>query len=85
MDDRRALHLLVDELPEKELPAAKRFMEQLGRAPRDSLRMFLDSVAVDDEPVTEEDLEAIQEGLSERARGEVIPHEEVKRLVGGTE
>ena len=85
MDDRRTLHLLVDELPEAKLPAAKRYMQRLGGEPQDALRSFLDAAPADDEPVTREDLTAIQESLGERARGEIVPHEEVKRSVGGTE
>ena len=82
MDDRRTLHLLVDELPEAKLPAAKSYMERLQREPKDTLRAFLDAAPVDDEPVTQEDLAAIQESLRERAEGEVVSHEAIKRMVG---
>lgn len=33
MQDRQALHTLVDELPEPELAAAKRFLESLRSSP----------------------------------------------------
>jgi hypothetical protein len=82
MDDRRTLHLLVDELPEAKLPAARRYMERLGGESPDTLRTFLDSAPTDDEPVTREDLEAIRESLQERASGEVVSHEEIQRMVG---
>jgi predicted transcriptional regulator len=36
---------------------------------------------VDDEPLTEDDLASIREGLAERDRGETVSHEEVKRLL----
>ncbi len=77
MENRKELHALVDELPEAELPEAKRFLESL----RDPLRAVLDAAPIDDEPTTDEDLAAIQEGLAEKARGEVVPHDEVKRLL----
>ncbi len=80
MADRLSLHTLVDELPEAELPAAMRFLEYLRRQ-ADPLRSPLEAAPVDDEPVTEEDLAAIREGLAEKARGEVVSHEEVKRLL----
>ncbi len=81
MESRRALHTLVDELPEPELPAAKRFLEYLRQA-ADPLRLALDSAPVDDEPLTEEDLAAIREGFADREQGETVLHEEVKRLFG---
>lgn len=80
MENRQALHTLVDELPEPELPAAKRFLEYLRRA-ADPLQVVLDSALVDDEPLTEEDLAAIREGFADRAHGETVSHEEVKRLL----
>lgn len=79
MENRQALHTLRDELPEPELPAAKRFLEYLRQA-GDPLRLALDSAPVDDEPLTEEDLEAIQEGFADRDGGETVSREEVKRL-----
>lgn len=81
MEDRHALHTLVDELPEPELAAAKRFLEYLRQQPSDSLRLALDAAPLDDEPVTEDDLAAIREGFSDQARGETLSHEEVKRLL----
>jgi predicted transcriptional regulator len=80
MKDRETLHTLVDDLPEAELSAARRFLEYLRRQ-ADPLRSILDAAPLDDEPVTDEDLAAIREGLAEKARGEVVSHEEVKRLV----
>lgn len=80
MKDRETLHTLVDDLPEAELLAARRFLEYLRRQ-ADPLRSILDAAPLDDEPVTAEDLAAIREGLAEKARGEVVSHEEVKRFV----
>jgi predicted transcriptional regulator len=81
MENRRELHTLVDELPDAELPAAKRFLEYLRQQVEDPLRVFLNAAPIDDEPVTDEDLAAIREALAERARGEVVSHEEVKRIL----
>lgn len=78
MEDRQALHTLVDELPEPEVAAARRFLEYL-RQTADPLRLALDSAPVDDEPLTEDDLAAIREGFDDRARGETVPHDEVRR------
>ncbi len=81
MEDRETLHTLVDELPEPELRPARRFLEYLRLQAADPLRVVLDAAPLDDEPVTDDDLAAIREGLQEKAAGEVVPHEEVKRLL----
>lgn len=81
MEDRETLHTLVDELPEPELRPARRFLEYLRLQAADPLRAVLDAAPLDDEPVTDDDLAAIREGLEEKAAGEVVPHEEVKRLL----
>lgn len=81
MESRRELHTLVDELPDAELPAARRFLEYLRQQVEDPFRAFLNAAPTDDEPVTDEDLAAIREALAERSRGEVVSHEEVKRIL----
>jgi hypothetical protein len=71
MEERHALHALLDELPDDELVAAKRYLQYLRFRSKDSLRALLEEAPLDDEPVTEEDLAAVQEGFAEKARGEV--------------
>ncbi|MCB1036514.1 MAG: hypothetical protein KDD47_21995 [Acidobacteria bacterium] len=81
MENRQALHALVDELPEPELPAARRFLEYLRQQPPDALRLVLDAAPLDDEPVTDDDLAAVREGFEEKARGETVSHAEVRRFL----
>jgi hypothetical protein len=72
------LHCLIEELPECELHAAKRFLEYLRAVPLDPvLRAFLEAPE-DDEPVTEEEEAAIAEAKAEIDRGEGIPWEVVE-------
>lgn len=85
MEERQVIHILVDELPEDELVAAKRFLEYLRFRSKDPLRVLLDEALLDDEPVTEEDRAAIREGLAEKARGEVVSQEEAERLLLGSQ
>jgi len=75
---------LVDDLPDDELAAAKRFLEFLRFRSKDPLRALLDEAPLDDEPVTEEDLAAIREGFAEKSRGEVVSQEEAERLLLGS-
>jgi len=81
MEERGVLHVLVDGLPDEELVAAKRFLEYLRFRSKDPLRVLLDEAPMDDEPVSEEDLAVIREGLAEKARGEVVSQEEAERLL----
>lgn len=85
MSDRQTLHTLVDELPEPELLPAQRFLEYLRLQAVDPLRSVLYAAPLDDEPVTDGDLAAIREGLEEKARGDVVSHDEVKRLLRDAE
>ncbi|HYU20896.1 MAG TPA: hypothetical protein VEQ11_19590 [Chloroflexota bacterium] len=75
MTTKEALHRLVDELPECLLDDAERHL----RAVRDDpvLRAFMEAPE-DDEPLTAEEIAAIEEGEAELQRGETIPWEDVK-------
>lgn len=80
MEDRMTLHALVDEIPEPELPTARRFLEYL-RQTADPLWLALESAPLDDEPVTDDDVNAIREGLAGKAQGETLSHDEVKQML----
>ena len=89
------LYQLVDAIPAREVRAAERYLEFLqgggersgvaggatkqGSAASDKLRRLLAEAPVDDEPLTDEDRVAIQEGLDDIAAGRVVPHEVVRR------
>jgi hypothetical protein len=68
MVDRRSLHNLIDELPETQLDAAHRMLEELrGQA-----------VAVDDDVLSPEELAEIEEARAEIRRGEWVTLDQVK-------
>ena len=77
---RDLVHHLIDELPDALLDEAARRLTDL----RDDqfLRAFLEAPE-DDEPLTDEDVAAIEEGKAEIARGEVSDWEDVKRRIFG--
>lgn len=78
MTQREQLHFLIDELPDTELSPAMRFLEFLGSR-RDEHFLQLHAAAPwDDEPVTEEERQAIAEGLAEQASGLTRSHEDVQ-------
>jgi len=71
------LHRLVDELPKKELPIAKRYLEYLRNMGDPVLRSFMEAPE-DDEEETEEETAMIEEARQEYLRGEARPWEEVR-------
>ena len=71
------LHRLVDELPQKELHGAKRFLEYL-RNMGDPLLQALMEAPEDEEPTTPEEDEGAKEAWREYLRGEARPWEDVR-------
>lgn len=66
MPSKEQLHELIDLLPEGEIPAASRFLEFLVHD-------------LESERLTEEDLQAVQQGQAEIGRGEYSSLEDLKR------
>ena len=78
MTIKKDLHRLVDELPKKELPVAKRYLEYLRNMGDPGLRAMLEAPE-DDEPTTPEEEKGAEEARQEYMRGEGISMEEAKR------
>jgi hypothetical protein len=81
MTDRERLLSIVVDLPEDEVPAALRLLEHLREG--DPVLAALQNAPPDDEPVTEEDLAALEEAWEDVGHGRITPHEEVRRRVSG--
>ena len=65
---RDELHTILDAIPDERLEAAREALVQLA----DPVLRALVNAPVDDEPLTDEDLEALAEARAERERGETI-------------
>ena len=78
MTTKESLRRLVNELPESELDAARRYLEYL-RDTADPLMRKLLEAPEDDEPTTPEEDEAVEEAWREYLRGEFVSAEEAKR------
>ena len=78
---RERLHRLVDELPDDDIDAAERYLKCLC-AGEDPPLYTPETAPIDNEPLTAEDLKAIEEGERDIAAGNGIPHEEVMRRYG---
>ncbi len=80
---RRRLHDLVDELPPGEVRSASRYLQFL-RDMTDPVLQAIRAAPEDEEPVTEEDMQAIEEGDRDARAGRLIPQGEAKRRLVGT-
>lgn len=78
---RREIHHLVDALPERELTAAKRYLQFLQGVENDSLSAALMTAPWDDEPESPEEAEAIQEAYQDVERGAVVDDGQLDSLL----
>ena len=84
MTERERLRELVEDLPESEVHAALRFVEYLRHSEDDDpVLKALRDAPPDDEPLTEEDIAALQEAYEDLAQGRVVSHEEARRRLLG--
>lgn len=81
MGGRKALHRLIDDLPEQDLPVAVRVLEGL-RATSDPVLRALLTAPLDDEPDEDDADGGLSEARREAHEGKGISHEEVKRELG---
>ncbi|MDP2661430.1 MAG: hypothetical protein Q8R28_11955 [Dehalococcoidia bacterium] len=72
---------MVEELPQIELNAARRYLEHL-RNMGDPLLWALMQAPLDDEPVTEGERAAVAEALGDVAAGRVVGDDAVRREFG---
>jgi hypothetical protein len=78
---REHLRDLVERLPERQIPEAVRRIEELAAEEDPVLRAFLEAPE-DDEPLTEEEREAIAEADRDFAEGRTLSAAEVWRTLG---
>ena len=78
---KQRLHELVDELPEGEIQAAERYLLSLCGQEHPIVHAMR-SAPIDDEPLTDKDRVAIEEGEREIAAGHGIPHDRIRRKYG---
>jgi hypothetical protein len=79
MTTKESLHRLVDAIPDSGLDAAERVLKPLA----DPMLLALTYAPLDDEPITDEDRDALGDARAEHRRGETVDHAEVLREPGG--
>ena len=78
---RQNLKELIDDLPDRDLYAVKRYIQFLNYVD-DPVAMSMAEVPPDDEALTDEEIAAIAEGKADIKAGRLISHEEVVREFG---
>ena len=78
---REELKSLVDDLTETELRSVRRYIQFLHFLD-DPVALSLARAPADDEPITEEDRDAIEESNQDLAAGRVVTLEQLKRELG---
>ncbi|MEX2470917.1 MAG: hypothetical protein WEA34_01965 [Gemmatimonadota bacterium] len=76
------LYRLVEQIPEGEVHTAEHFLEYLAGKDADPLVRALMNAPDMDEPLSEEDREALEEGRRALEAGEVVSHEELRKAIG---
>ena len=80
--EREELRRLVDELPENELNAARRYLEFIRDVGKDPVRFALENAAPDDEPETVEERERAERADEDFMAGQTTSMDELKRELG---
>ena len=84
MTAREQIHRLVDALPDNELETAGRVLAGLSALSlSNSAAAALAKAPMDDEPVTDREAEAIEEGERDRERGQVVSSADLRAHLGG--
>lgn len=81
MSPRDALHRLIDDLPEGEIPRAERVLQALKEA-AEAPSYTLETAPMDDEPETPEEAAAVAQAWREHREGKSLTTEELKRELG---
>lgn len=77
---KQRLHDLVDQLSEDQLEPAERYLSSLCNGDDPVIRAIR-SAPIDDEPVTDEDRQAIAEGYQDIAAGRVFSNEQIRHML----
>ncbi|MDP2957389.1 MAG: hypothetical protein Q8N53_13275 [Longimicrobiales bacterium] len=75
------LYRLVEQIPDEEIHAAERYLEYLAEHGDPFIRALMTALD-DDEPLSQEEREALEEGRRALAEGDVVTDEELRAELG---
>jgi hypothetical protein len=73
------LHQLIDEIPEQEHQAAAKYLQRLRDFANDPVYQAFMNAPIDDEPLSAEDVLAIEEAEAEIAEGKFYSLQDIQR------
>ncbi len=79
---REEIHRIIDEIPESQLPTVLSYLKRFTDASDDPVQRALANAPVDDEPQTEEEQRAVQEGKADVRLGRTLSTDTLKRELG---
>jgi len=79
MTNREELQLLIQKLPENDLPVARRFLEYLCGVSDQAVEWALRDAPLDDEPFAAEDVAAVDEAIRQLQESGPVSWEQMMR------
>ena len=79
VSEKELLHQLIDQIPDEEVHSVRRYVEFIRNINDDPVSRLIDNAPPDDEPVSAENVKALDEAYADMKAGRMIPHEEVRR------
>ncbi|OFW77949.1 MAG: hypothetical protein A2201_13455 [Alicyclobacillus sp. RIFOXYA1_FULL_53_8] len=80
--EREELHRILDEIPEGKLPVVRKYLKNVRDATDDPVRRAVENAPLDDEPETEEEIQAVEESKADIRTGRTLSNVELKRELG---
>lgn len=80
--EREELHRMLDEIPEGKLPVVRKYLKNVRDAADDPVRRAIENAPLDDEPETEKEKQAVEEGKADIRAGRTLSNDELKRELG---
>ncbi|MFN0093713.1 MAG: hypothetical protein ACKVVT_02915 [Dehalococcoidia bacterium] len=81
MTTREAVHALLDRVDDEDLVAAEEALRPLVPLTPDELHAILDAAPLEDEPLSEDEIAAIERGIADIAAGRVQSDRYVEALL----
>jgi aminoglycoside phosphotransferase len=76
--DKKELFLLLDKLPSTEISAVKRYLQYIiDKVQEERMLKILEEAPIDDEPLTDKEIKAIEEAREDIKAGRVKPFSKV--------
>ncbi len=80
--ERDELHRMLDAIPERKLHDVRKILETFSDDESSPVRKAIENAPLDDEPETDEERRAVEEGEADIRAGRTLSTEELRRELG---